>query len=121
MVDFTVALHLAWIVFLFLGSLWGVRNRRVKIFHLSGLGFAALIQIFDWYCPLTHLEIYLRSRHYPATSYTGDFMVQYLERLVYIQVPRYVIVIGTVLLIGLNLFTYLRSGKLKERAIRREG
>ncbi len=75
--DFMVALHLAWIVFLFLGAFWGVRSRRVKVFHLSGLGFAALIQTFDWYCPLTHLEVYLRARHNPATSYAGDFVIQY--------------------------------------------
>jgi hypothetical protein len=109
--DLTVVLHSLWITFLFLGALWGVRSRRVKIFHLSGLGFAILIQVFDWYCPLTHLEVYLRARHNPTTSYAGDFVVQYLERVVYLQVPRQVIVIGTVLLVGLNFFIYFRSMK----------
>jgi hypothetical protein len=104
--DFMVALHLAWIVFLFLGTFWGVRSRRVKVFHLSGLGFAALIQTFDWYCPLTHLEVYLRARHNPATSYAGDFVIQYLDQVVYLQVPPYVIAIGTVILSGINLLIY---------------
>ena len=106
--DLTVGLHLAWIIFLFLGALWGARRRWVRYFHWSGLGFAVLIQIFDWYCPLTHLEIYLRGRHDPATFYTGDFVIRYLDRLVYLQVPRFVIVSGTVLLVGLNLFFYRR-------------
>jgi hypothetical protein len=83
-----------------------VRNRRVRIFHLSGLGFAVLIQIFDWYCPLTHLEIYLRGRHDPATAYAGDFIVWYLEQAVYLQVPRSAVVIGTVFLIAVNLLVY---------------
>ncbi|MBI5583475.1 MAG: DUF2784 domain-containing protein [Deltaproteobacteria bacterium] len=113
--DLMVALHLAWIGFLFLGALWGVRSRRVKIFHLSGLGFAVLMQVFDWYCPLTHLEVYLRARHDPATSYAVDFIIQYLEQVVYLQVPHYVVVIGTLLLVGLNFFIYFRPGKSEER------
>lgn len=111
--DFTVALHLAWIFFLFLGALWGVRSRRIRFFHLSGLGFAVLIQLLNWYCPLTHLEVYLRARHNQETTYAGDFVVQYLERLVYLQVPRYVIVTGTIFLVGFNLFVYFRKGKLE--------
>jgi hypothetical protein len=104
--DITVALHLAWIIFLFLGALWGARRHWVKVFHLSGLGFAFLIQIFDWYCPLTHLEAYLRARHDPATAYTGDFIVWHLEQVVYLQVSRYVVVIGTFLLFAVNLLVY---------------
>ncbi len=113
--DITVALHLVWIVFLFLGAWWGVRTRWVKVFHLSGLGFAVLIQIFDWYCPLTHLEVHFRARHNPATSYAGDFLIQYLEQVVYLQVPPYVIVVGTILLCGVNLLVYFRSRKGRGR------
>jgi hypothetical protein len=108
--DLTVVLHSLWIVFLFLGALGGVRSRWVKIFHLSGLCFAILIQIFDWYCPLTYLEIYLRGRHEPATAYSGDFLIRYLEQVVYLQVPHYAIAIGTVLLVGINLLIYFRTG-----------
>ena len=50
--DVIVLTHLLWIIFLFFGAIWGVRNRIVKIIHLSGLLFAILIQVFDWYCPL---------------------------------------------------------------------
>ena len=113
--DLTVALHLAWIVFLFLGAFWGLRSRRVKIVHLFGLGFALLMQVFDWYCPLTHLEVYWRSRHDRATSYSGDFIIQYLEKAIYLQIPRYAVVIATLLLIGVNLFIYGGSMKTKRR------
>ncbi len=107
--DLTVVLHLAWIVFLFIGACWGVRNRWVKVFHLFGLGYAFLIQTQDWYCPLTHLEAFLRSRHNPSMSYAGSFIVYYLEQVVYLQVPFYVISIGTILLCGVNLLVYFRS------------
>jgi hypothetical protein len=107
--DIILALHLVWIVFLFLGAFWGVRSRRVKVFHLSGLGFAALIQTFDWYCPLTHLEVHLRARHNPSMSYAGSFIIYYLEQVVYLQVPPCVIAIGTILLCGVNLLVYFRT------------
>ena len=45
------------------------------VIHLSGLFFAILIQVFGWYCPLTHLEFWLRSKHDPALVYVGSFMV----------------------------------------------
>ena len=107
--DLTVFFHLAWIVFLFVGAFWGVRNRWVKVFHLFALSFAFLIQILDWYCPLTHLEAFLRSRHDPSLSSAGSFIIYYLEQVVYLQVPPYVISIGTILLCGVNLLVYFRT------------
>ena len=66
--DLTVVLHLAWIVFLFIGAFWGVRNRWIKVFHLFALGFAFLIQTLDGYCPLTPLEAFFRSRRNPSIT-----------------------------------------------------
>ena len=106
--DLTVALHFAWILFLFLGAFWGVRTRWVKYFHLVGLGFAFLIQTLDWYCPLTHLEIYLRAKHNPSLAYAGSFIIYYLEQTVYLQIPHYAIVMAIIFLCGLNLFLYLK-------------
>jgi Protein of Unknown function (DUF2784) len=107
--DMTVALHFAWILFLFLGAFWGVRNRWVKYFHLVGLAFAFLIQILDWYCPLTHLEIYLRAKHNPSLAYAGSFIIYYVEQVVYLQVPHYALVMVTAFLCGLNLFLYIKK------------
>jgi hypothetical protein len=109
--DLTIVLHLAWIIFLFIGAFWGVRNRWVKGFHLFALSFAFLIQILDWYCPLTHLEAFFLSRHNPSMSYAGSFIIYYLEQVVYLQVPPDVIVVGTILLCGVNLLFYFRSRK----------
>jgi hypothetical protein len=107
--DSVVLIHFLWIVFLFLGALWGVKNRAVKIFHLSGLVFAFVIQVFDWYCPLTHLEVWLRSRHDFALAYTGSFIIYYLEKIVYIELSRPLILFFTVLLCGLNAWFYLKK------------
>jgi hypothetical protein len=109
--DFVVLVHFLWIVFLFLGAIWGSKHKAVKIVHLSGLLFAILIQVFDWYCPLTHLEFWLRSKHDPALAYTGSFIVHYVEQIVYIEVSRPLILVLTVFLLGFNTWFYLRKKK----------
>ena len=110
--DTVVLIHFLWIVFLFLGAFWGVKNRVVKIFHLSGLVFALISQVFDWFCPLTHLEVWLRSRHDLALTYAGSFIVHYLEKIVYIELSRTLILFFTLLLFGLNAWLYLKKRRL---------
>jgi hypothetical protein len=107
--DITVLVHFLWIVFLFLGALWGRKSRIVKIFHLSGLAFALIIQIFDWFCPLTHLEFWLRGKHNPDLAYAGSFIIYYVERIVYIEISRYIVLIVTLLLGAFNVWIYLRK------------
>src|SRR4030067_677440 len=107
--DAVVLFHFLWIIFLFLGGLGGRRSRFVKIFHLSGLAFALIIQIFDWLCPLTHLEAWLRAKHNPDLTYTGSFIIHYVERIVYIEISHYIVLIVTLLLGGLNVWIYLRK------------
>jgi len=107
--DIVVILHFLWIVFLFLGAFWGIKNKGVKVFHLSGLAFAFIIQVFDWYCPLTHLEIWLRSKHSHFLTYAGSFIIHYVEKIVYIEIPRSVVFVLTIFLCGLNAWLYFRK------------
>jgi hypothetical protein len=107
--DIVVLIHFLWIIFLIFGALIGVKYKAVKIFHISGLVFAFILQIFDWYCPLTHLEVWLRAKHNPALSYTGSFIVYYLEKVIYLKVSEYLILILTLLLCGFNVWFYLRT------------
>jgi len=107
--DIVVLIHFLWIVFLFFGAFWGIKNKVAKIFHLSGLAFAFVIQIFDWYCPLTHLEVWLRSKHSPALTYAGSFIIHYIEQIVYIELSRYLVLILTIFLCGWNGWLYLRK------------
>ena len=107
--DFIVLIHFLWILFLIFGALLGVKNKAIKYIHLSGLFFAILIQIFGWYCPLTYLEFWLRSRHDPSTGYAGSFIVYYMEKLVYLQIPPTGILLATIGLIIFNSWLYLRK------------
>jgi len=107
--DIVVLIHFLWILFLVFGVFLGVKNRPVRIFHISVLAFAFVIQIFDWYCPLTHLEAWLRTKHDPSLAYKGSFIIYYVEKMVYIELSRNLILILTVMLCGLNAWLYLRK------------
>jgi hypothetical protein len=107
--DAVVLVHFLWIVFLFLGGIWGRRSRTVKIFHLSGLAFALIIQIFDWLCPLTHLEFWLRGKHNLDLAYAGSFIIYYVERIVYMEISQTIVLLFTILLCGFNALFYLKK------------
>lgn len=109
--DIVVLTHFLWILFLFFGAFLGRRNKVLKIFHLSGLSFAFVIQIFDWYCPLTYLEVWLRSKHDPGLIYAGSFIIHYVERIVYIELSRQFIFAFTIFLLGFNIWFYLKKKK----------
>jgi hypothetical protein len=107
--DIIVLIHFLWIAFLFFGALWGRRSGTVKIFHLSGLAFALIIQIFNWFCPLTHLEVWLRAKHNPDLTYAGSFIIYYVEKIVYMEISHYIVLIVTLLLGAFNVWIYLKK------------
>lgn len=105
--DIVVLIHFFWIVFLFLGAVWGVKNKSIRVIHLSGLFFAVLLQVLGWYCPLTHLELWLRSKHNTILTYGGSFIIHYLEKLVYLQISMTMVLVFTILLCVFSLWIYL--------------
>jgi len=97
------------------GVFIGRRYKWVKIFHIAGIGFALTIQIVGWYCPLTHLEIWLREKHMPSQTYGGSFIIHYVEKLVYINLSSEIILIATILLILATAWIYLHRRKNSTR------
>jgi hypothetical protein len=51
----------------------------------------------------------LRSKHGPALTYTGAFIIHYMEKIVYIEISRYLILIFTIFLCGFNLWLYSKK------------
>lgn len=109
--DTVVLAHFFWIIFLFIGGIWGRRYASVRIFHIFGLALAFAVQVFNLYCPLTYLEVYLREKANPAGVYTGSFLAHYAEQLVYINLPHGLVVFFTILLGGANALFYLGRKK----------
>jgi hypothetical protein len=104
--DFVVLVHFLWILLLFFGPIWGVKSKVIRIFHLSGLFFAILLQVFGWYCPLTHIEVWLRSKHDPTITYMGSFIIYYVEKVVYLELSQTTIFIFTIFLCVFNAWFY---------------
>lgn len=109
--DIVVLIHFLWILFLIFGWLLGVRYRAIRIFHIVGLGFAFMIQIFGWYCPLTYLEVWLRQQHDLSLSYVGSFIIHYIEKLVYIELSPTIILVLTTILCVFNVYIYMTRSK----------
>jgi hypothetical protein len=109
--DIIVFLHLLWIIFLIFGAFPGRRYKLVKIAHIGGVIFAVFIQVFGWYCPLTHLEAWLRTMHDPSQSYSGSFIIHYIEKLVYIGISPKIILLLTALIALMSVYVYLRKSK----------
>ncbi len=114
--DGVVLFHFLWILFLIFGGVWGRRHRLVKFVHVPAVAFAFIVEVCDWYCPLTHLEVWLRERQSPASGYGGSFISHYLEKVIYIQLPRWAIVILALLLVAGNLLLYLSRDRHSPRA-----
>jgi len=95
--------------FSILGATWGRKNQKIKILHLSGLGFAFFVQIFNWDCPLTYVEVWFRFMHDPKLAYIGSFIIHYLEKLIYIEISKSILIMFTVLLCLLNIWLYLKK------------
>lgn len=80
--DMVVVLHLAFIVFVAVGSLLVWRWPRLLWPHLGVVAWAAAIVTIGFTCPLTPLEKHLRERA-GGSSYEGGFIDHYLEGVVY--------------------------------------
>ena len=80
--DFVVLVHLAFIVFVVLGSALTLRWRRIAWVHLPAVLWSALLELCGWICPLTPLENWLR-RAGGASGYSGGFVEQYVVPIVY--------------------------------------
>jgi hypothetical protein len=104
--DIVIVIHLLWILFLAAGAYWGRRRRAVMLVHGAGLGFAVISQIFGWYCPLTHLEVWLAERQSAARAYPGSFIAHYADRLIYINVRPAIIFVFTLVLVAVNIGIY---------------
>jgi len=109
--DLVVSIHFLWIIFLICGVFVGKRYRALKRFHIAGLGFAVTMQVFGWYCPLTYLEIWLRERHDPSLTYSGSFIIHYVEKIVYINLSTSVIFVLTLILVLVSAYLYFKDGK----------
>ena len=110
--DLTVATHSAFILFVIFGGLMAWKWSWLKWAHPPALIYGLLTEIFNWYCPLTSLEIELRGKA-GLTLYEGSFISAYLNRLIYLDVSQKTLIVAAsaVCLLNLLLYAYGTSAK----------
>ncbi|MEP5763221.1 MAG: DUF2784 domain-containing protein [Halieaceae bacterium] len=97
--DAVLLLHALFVAFVLLGLVlvivgrllvWDwVRNPWFRATHLAAIGLVVLQSWLGALCPLTTLEMSLRSRAQDAV-YPGSFIAHWLEVMLYYQAPAWV-------------------------------
>ncbi len=85
--DLTIVLHFLWIAFVILGFplFLYLNHAKGRIIHLLVLVVMIAMQWTRTICPLTYLEVYLKSRGSSGAVYPGQFMTETIERLIYVE------------------------------------
>jgi hypothetical protein len=90
-----VAFVVVSLVFILVGKVraWSwVRNPWFRLLHLVAIGIVVVQSWFGVICPLTTIEMTLRSRA-GDTIYSGSFISHWLENLLFYQAPPWVFVV----------------------------
>ena len=108
-------IHLAWILWVIFGAFFTRGRPWLAVFHVASLLYGILIETLQFYCPLTHLEQYFQLKA-GVQPYSGDFIGHYVEKLIYPDVPQYVLTTTGLAVCLLNLLVYFlryrRTGSL---------
>lgn len=97
--DLVLYLHGAFVVFVVVGMIlivaghfagWSwIRNGWFRLAHLGAISIVVLQAWLGVLCPLTTLEMWLRSRAGDAV-YPGAFIAHWVERILYYDAPSWV-------------------------------
>ena len=102
---FLHALFIVWVVF---GALLTRSRPVLRRLHILSLIWGILTELMPWPCPLTLLENWLEQKA-GVTPYQGGFLLHYLDKFVYPDIPATVLTVVGVLVCLLNLALYGRQ------------
>ncbi len=101
-------LHVLFILWVVFGALLTRSRLILRWLHIVSLIWGILVELLPWPCPLTVLENWLEGKA-GVQPEQGGFLLHYLERLVYPNIPPAVLTIAAVIICGLNLAIYARQ------------
>ena len=102
-----LALHLTWILWVIFGALWTRGRPGLAALHISSLIWGIIVETGPWPCPLTLAEEFFERRA-GVVPYHGGFLLHYLDRVVYPNLPIELLTACGVLVCGVNLAIYVR-------------
>ena len=85
--DLVIFLHFLWIAFVILGfPIFLYFNLpKCRVLHLCALIAMVGMQLTRTICPLTYLEAYLKSKGESRWVYPGQFTIDTIEKLIYVE------------------------------------
>lgn len=99
--------HLIWILLVIFGAFW-TRGRPVwTALHIVSLIWGVIVEVGPWPCPLTMAEEFFEGRA-GVEPYQGGFLLHYLDKLVYPDIPGWLLATAGAAVCALNLFIYIR-------------
>jgi hypothetical protein len=97
--DLILYLHISFVAFVVSGLVlvlvgnfagWGwIKNGWFRVTHLAAIGIVVLQAWLGMICPLTSLEMWLRTRAGDAV-YPGAFVAHWMQRILYYDAPPWV-------------------------------
>ena len=98
--------HILFIVWVVLGALLTRSRPVLQVLHIASLIWGVLTELF-LPCPLTLAENWLEQRA-GIQPYQGGFLLHYLDKLVYPELPASVLTAAAVIVCVFNLAYYAR-------------
>ena len=98
--------HILFIVWVVLGALLARSHPVLQVLHIASLIWGVLAELFVP-CPLTLVENWLEQRA-GIEPYQGGFLLHYLDKLVYPELPASVLTAAAVVVCVFNLAYYAR-------------
>lgn len=112
--ELVLVVHLVFILWVMGGVLLVRRHPRMKWFHIGSLVYGIFIEVVPWPpCPLTILEQALEERA-GAAAFHGQFLLHYLDELVYPNVSLTLLITVAVAFCAANLLYYVFTWRKAE-------
>ncbi|MGA8029885.1 MAG: DUF2784 domain-containing protein [Bryobacteraceae bacterium] len=117
--EITLAVHLAWILWVIFGAFWTQGRPVLAAFHLLSLVWGIIVEVTVLPCPLTLAEqVFENKVGAGAPAYRGSFVLHYLDSMVYPNLPEWLLVCCGVAICLLNLAIYARRFRRRHRISR---
>ncbi len=117
--DLVIFVHFLWIAFVILGFpvFLYFNLPKWRVLHLVALIAMVVMQLTRTICPLTYLEAYLKSKGQSRRVYPGQFTIDTIEKLIYVEdLTLEKITYATIIFLAFVLLTFwLKPVTLKKQ------